>query len=492
MSRRSRDRRHHLAVREVVDDHPGRPLVRRRRRRVELRGRRAGQRLDHDAVAVAIELDEGASLRRRESERASSLSSASDRRRFDLDPGALRQGRHRERRAGRRRVGHALAVHRVDRREVADVGEEDRRLHDVRPGAAAGVEHGREVLERALRLRLDAASTSSPVAGSRPTWPEQKTRSSVKMPWLYGPMAAGRRPSGSRRGSCSALSWSCWPDRRGDDGRDRRRDGDVAVADGRADGLGGRGRLVERRIERPGRRAGAGLADRAAEQARKRRAGTGAAQGRGSPPRRRGRWRPPGRPPARRAGPRSGRRRAPRRGAPTTSGWRPGRPSARRRRRPRRPPAVGTATDGVTRSTPGGVPRIGRAACIVRRAPPRGPGRPRGRTGRPSRARPAMSSRARGSSSAPHASRAASSAAAASLLPPASPAATGIRLSSRTARAGPDPRRGRRARPGPPSRRRPPGAPRRSLGGRGCRPAARIVALDVERVGVPARGTGDA
>ena len=34
-------------------------------------------------------------------------------------------------------------------------------------------------------------STISPVAGSRPSWPEQNTRSPLAMPWLYGPMAAG-------------------------------------------------------------------------------------------------------------------------------------------------------------------------------------------------------------------------------------------------------------------------------------------------------------
>ena len=69
------------------------------------------------------------------------------------------------------------------------------------------------------------------------------------------------------------------------------------------DGLGGRGRLGERRIERPGRRTGAGLADRAAEEAREPAPEREQRRDDGSPWRRRGRWRPPGRPPARRAGP---------------------------------------------------------------------------------------------------------------------------------------------------------------------------------------------
>jgi hypothetical protein len=39
-------------------------------------------------------------------------------------------------------------VHRVERREVVDVGEEAGRLDDVGEGAAGGVEHGREIAQR--------------------------------------------------------------------------------------------------------------------------------------------------------------------------------------------------------------------------------------------------------------------------------------------------------------------------------------------------------
>ena len=48
--------------------------------------------------------------------------------RLDLDEAALRQGGDLDRRAGGRRVGDEPAVHLVDRREVGDVGEEDRGL----------------------------------------------------------------------------------------------------------------------------------------------------------------------------------------------------------------------------------------------------------------------------------------------------------------------------------------------------------------------------
>src|SRR4029079_18244540 len=46
-------------------------------------------------------------------------------------------------------------VHRVERREVVDIGEEAGCLHDVGEGAARGVEHGRQIPEGLGGLRLD-------------------------------------------------------------------------------------------------------------------------------------------------------------------------------------------------------------------------------------------------------------------------------------------------------------------------------------------------
>ena len=140
--------------------------------------------------------------------------------RLDLDPRALRQRGDGERRARRRRVAHEPGVDRVEGREVVDVGEEARRLDDVGEGAARRVEHRLEVAQHPLGLGLDAAPTSSPVAGSRPTWPAQNTRSSVAIAWLYGPTAAGRRVVlTARRVMSSApprLGWvvdASWPSR---------------------------------------------------------------------------------------------------------------------------------------------------------------------------------------------------------------------------------------------------------------------------------------
>src|SRR5918993_3600238 len=75
---------------------------------------------------------------------------------LDLDQAPLGQGRDLDRRARGRRVRHEAAVHGVHRREVADVREEDRGLDDVGPGETGRVQHGSEVAQRSLGLRLDA------------------------------------------------------------------------------------------------------------------------------------------------------------------------------------------------------------------------------------------------------------------------------------------------------------------------------------------------
>jgi hypothetical protein len=58
-------------------------------------------------------------------------------------------------RARRRRIGHVPGVDLVEPAEVLDVGVEDRRLGHVGHGRAGGGEHGGEVDQRLLGLRLD-------------------------------------------------------------------------------------------------------------------------------------------------------------------------------------------------------------------------------------------------------------------------------------------------------------------------------------------------
>src|SRR4051794_20503757 len=112
-------------------------------------------------------------------------------------------------------------------------------------------------------------STSSPVAGSRPSCPEQKTRWSPTIPWLYGPMAAGAPVVVIARcvmRSSGSSGWlrgpdRCHGDRRGAAGRDQ--------PPGRKRSPRGPGRFLgtrERRIERPEGRTGARESDRSAKE----------------------------------------------------------------------------------------------------------------------------------------------------------------------------------------------------------------------------------
>ena len=72
--------------------------------------------------------------------------------RLDLHEAALGQRGDRHGRTGRRRIRHVPAVHAVDDPEVAHVGEEDRRLHDVGHGQPGGGQDGGQVVHRSLRL----------------------------------------------------------------------------------------------------------------------------------------------------------------------------------------------------------------------------------------------------------------------------------------------------------------------------------------------------
>ena len=113
-----------------------------------------------------------------------------------------------------------------------------RRLDDVGEADAGRVEHGAEVAQRALGLRLDAASTSSPVAGSTPSWPAQKTRSPATMAWLYGPTAAGAAVVAM---AWRVMGWARWSGRApvvarpvDPDGRGSMIDRRVAIAESSA------------------------------------------------------------------------------------------------------------------------------------------------------------------------------------------------------------------------------------------------------------------
>ena len=99
-------------------------------------------------------------------------------------------------------------------------------------------------------------------------------------------------------------------------------------------------------------------------------------------------------------------------------------------------PGVGTGVIGVTRSTAGAGARTDgiRATRSPRPSTSAQPAARKNGTSDPTRVAAAW--RPSGETSAPHASNAASRAAAPSLLPPASPAATGIRFSSRHASGG--------------------------------------------------------
>src|SRR4029079_11263234 len=74
---------------------------------------------------------------------------------LDLDQGALRQRGDADGRTGQRRGGPVLGVDRADGREVANVREEERRLHYVVEAEARRVEDRLEVPDRPIRLGLD-------------------------------------------------------------------------------------------------------------------------------------------------------------------------------------------------------------------------------------------------------------------------------------------------------------------------------------------------
>jgi hypothetical protein len=78
-----------------------------------------------------------------------------ERDRLDLHERAARQRRHLHRRTRRRRCREALAVDLVDRREVFQIDEVNRRLDDAIERAACRGEHRAQVLHDPLGLRAD-------------------------------------------------------------------------------------------------------------------------------------------------------------------------------------------------------------------------------------------------------------------------------------------------------------------------------------------------
>ncbi len=94
--------------------------------------------------------------------RSRSTGAACDR--LDLDQGAARQGGHLDGAAGRRGLDDVPGVDGVDRREVGQVGQEDRGLDDVGQRHAGGREDRLQVDQRPLRLVVDAVEQ---LAGGR-------------------------------------------------------------------------------------------------------------------------------------------------------------------------------------------------------------------------------------------------------------------------------------------------------------------------------------
>ena len=86
-----------------------------------------------------------------------------------------------------------LAHHRIDLGEIAQVGEEQARAHDLVQRTARGLAHGLEVVERAPRLHFDVAFDERPLSGSSGIWPDRYTVSPTRTACEYGPMAAGAR-----------------------------------------------------------------------------------------------------------------------------------------------------------------------------------------------------------------------------------------------------------------------------------------------------------
>src|SRR3990172_7132924 len=96
---------------------------------------------------------------------------------LDLDAGTARQGRDLDCRARwRGGLSKEARVGRVERLELAEVREVDCRLYDVLQGGAGRLEDGFEVLQDALRLRLDAPADKLPrrrVEGDLPRQEEE-------------------------------------------------------------------------------------------------------------------------------------------------------------------------------------------------------------------------------------------------------------------------------------------------------------------------------
>src|SRR6266516_1775355 len=87
--------------------------------------------------------------------------------RLDLDERPGRQPGDLDRRARRRRVAHVLRVHLVHPREVVQVLQEDRRLHEPLEGRARLLQYLAQVREDLLRLRADVSTEQVVLARSQ-------------------------------------------------------------------------------------------------------------------------------------------------------------------------------------------------------------------------------------------------------------------------------------------------------------------------------------
>ena len=242
-------------------------------------------------------------------------------------------------------------------------------LSDVAERGAGGVEHGRQVAQRAVGLGLDAVEELAG-RGVDADLPAAEHEAVGGDALAVGPEGAGRVARGDRGSGHGCLPGS--PAAGEDRGReDERRPGprrrQLAAGVRLAHAVRGGRRLVARRIDGPVRRAGARQADRPGEQPEeralerheaglddrgRRREVVGGGEHAGA--------RQQVRRPAAPCGAR-------RRGA-STRGGRRRRRAARRRRTPRTPPASRCRRPGVTIRRPGRSPAAGRVAQPARAA----------------------------------------------------------------------------------------------------------------------------
>ena len=122
---------------------------------------------------------------------------------LDLDAEVLGQGGHAHRRPGRRLGREVLAVDRVHRREIGEVAQVDRALHDV------GEVEARRPRAAGRRCRAWRASRPRCRPGPRRGCPARRRpgRRGRRSRWPRRPWRTGSRPARGRGGSGRSWAW---------------------------------------------------------------------------------------------------------------------------------------------------------------------------------------------------------------------------------------------------------------------------------------------